>query len=348
MIYKDDAVHVPELEYLVRRELAPGSPVHQFCSSQAFLARRDDRVVGRAVAIRNPRLDEKLGKGTGLIGYFECMKDAEIASVLFESCGRWCAERGARQMLGNVNFSFNYQVGVLSSGHDAPHTFLMPHHAPYYCSLFDQPGFRRVKRLHAYKVDLVGSPGAPPAVVTRAEELKREGFYVRRMRRSDVRRCLVDYNETWRVNYGHTPFTRCELDKAAFDIWCYMGLDFCYLAEKDGFLAGYLFTFPDINRHVRKWDGRIKLWGVADCVLENRIRHSVVGLKTAIIGVTSSFAGRQVSALLNSIMMKDALRYGCEYIERSWILEDNVASIRQATRLGGVLYKTYDIFGWDL
>lgn len=350
-IYLEDAVHVPELEAVIRDELnARTNPVHRFCQSQALIAKRANQIVARAVVINNPRLSERLKKSTGLIGYFECSDDVEAAAAMFQACEDWCAGRGATQLLGEIRFSLNYPVGVLTSGFDQPHTMLMPHHPPYYRTLFERTGFRTIKRLHAYKVDLVANRRPLPAVLARARQLQEEGFRVRRMRKSDLRPCLLDsqYNQNWTGNFGHTAFSLEELNHVIRKMTRLIGLSFCFVAEKEGEIAGYLFSFMDINERIRGWGGRIGLRQLFDFVWAYKIRHAVTGLKAVIIGVPPAFRGRQISALLNSALIEEAVAHGFQYLECSWILEDNIASIKQATRLGGVLYKTYDIFGRDL
>lgn len=346
-VYANHPNHVHELRPMVQDELCPQkNPVYKFCEAQAFIARRDGEAVARAVAIFNRNLSERQTTRTGLIGYFEATDEPEAVEAIIERCAKWCAQFRVGQILANVNFSFNYQVGIMTEGYGQPHTFMMPHQPRYYKTLLERCGFQTAKELHAYRVE-VGAPAsmlACEALGSRARRLKSEGFSVRSMGKQDPERCLRDYNETWKDNYGHTALTPEELDHLHKSMALFLDRRFCLIAEHDGNLAGYLFAFPDFHTTMRGWQGELRARQQLQFFWRHKIARSVQGLKTAIIGVPEAFRGRQVSAILNHELLKRARRHGCAHIERSWILEDNVASIKQATRMGGQLYKSYSIF----
>jgi len=343
-IYRHDPHHVAELARVIRDELDARNPISAACTKQAFLAVRDGEVVARAVAISNPLIDRARGAGTGLIGYFECIDDAGVARRLLDACDQWCQARGARQLLLGVHFSFNYQVGIQTAGFTEPHTFLMPHNPSYYEGLFDRAGFTIAKRLHAYRVRVDPARPVPTAVAARAEALRERGYVVRSMTKRELETCMRDYNETWRSNYLHTPLSDAELAHMKKDMALFVDRDFCLVAEHQGELAGYLYTFPDFNLTIRNWHGNVGIRQIASLLWRHKICRTIPRLKTAIIGVRPPFRQLGLSDLLNATLLQRAARRGCETIERSWILEDNTSSIRQARRLGGELYKTYAVF----
>ena len=345
-IYRCDAHHVAELTRVIRDELdAAKNPITAACDRQVFIALCDGEIAGRAVAIINPLIDRVRGEPTGLVGYFECVDDAAVAGELLEACDAWCRARGARSLLLGVQFSLNYQTGIQTSGFDEPHTFLMPHNPSYYPELFAAAGFVVTKRLHAYRVRVSPDQPAPAAVEARAQALRERGFRVRSMTKLELESCMRDYNTTWRDNYLHTPLSDAELSHLKKDMSLFVDPSFCLVAERAGELAGYLFAFPDYNLTIRRWQGRVGLPQLARLIWRHKVRRRIPRLKTAIIGVRAAFRHQGVSDLLNATLLQRAARRGCETIERSWILEDNLASIRQAKRLGGELYKTYAIFG---
>jgi GNAT superfamily N-acetyltransferase len=344
-IYRDDPHHVAELAQVVKDELDRGkNPISAACEWQAFVARRDDVTVARAVAICNPEIDRVRGERTGMIGYFECIDDPAVARATLDACEAWCRERGAREILLGIHFSLNYQTGIQISGFDEPHTFLMPHHPRYYEALIASAGFTVAKRLHAYCVRVDRERPVPDGVQQRARALRDGGFTTRSMTKAELESCMRDYNETWRSNYLHTPLSDAELAHMKKDMGLFVDLDFCLVAEHQGKLAGYLFTFPDFNLTIRAWQGKVGLTQILSLLWRHKVRRQIRQLKTAIIGVRPEYRGQGVSDLLNATLVERAAVRGCETIERSWILEDNLASIRQAQRLGGALYKTYAVF----
>lgn len=345
-IYRDDPHHVAELAQVVKDELDRSkNPISAACEWEALLARRGGDVIARAVAICNPEIDRVRGERTGMIGYFECIDDPAVAHATLDACEAWCRERGAQEILLGIHFSLNYQTGIQISGFDEPHTFLMPHHPSYYEALIASAGFTVAKRLHAYRVRIDHQHPVPAGVEQRAHTLLDNGFTVRSMTKAELESCMRDYNETWRSNYLHTPLSDAELTHMKKDMGLFVDLDFCLVAEHQGQLAGYLFTFPDFNLTIRGWRGKVGLPQILGLLWRHKVRRRIRQLKTAIIGVRSQYRGQGVSDLLNATLVERAARRGCETIERSWILEDNLPSIRQAQRLGAELYKTYAVFG---
>src|SRR3990172_9067432 len=78
------------------------------------------------------------------------MDDQEAANALFDAAKSWLAERDLHNIRGPVNPSLNYECGLLIDGFDSPPTFMMTYNPPYYATLIERYGFRKVQDLHAF------------------------------------------------------------------------------------------------------------------------------------------------------------------------------------------------------
>mgnify|MGYP000054435031 CR=1 FL=1 len=344
-IYKHDNKQALELKAQISEELnADKNPIAKTCKFQAFIVYKGERVVARAVAIINKDLDSKMNKKIGQIGYLEFINDKDSLLNIIEICSTWFKQHQCDTIWTDTRFSLNYQVGIQIDGFDQRHSFLMPRQPEYYTELLTNLGFYSVKSMSAYNIDLKNNYQPPKEISDQAQALKNEGYVVRNMNRSDLWSCLLDYNTRWGDNFAHTPFSLKELAHLKSSMNIFLDTRFCFLVEKEGKLAGYLFTFPDYYHDIKDWRGKLNPINIASFIWKYKIKKNVTGLKTAIIGVTEPFIGKRLSSLLNDALLKQAINNKCQYIERSWILEDNIASIKQAQKMGAVKYKEFAIF----
>ncbi|EAT10908.1 GNAT family N-acetyltransferase [Bermanella marisrubri] len=344
IIYREDADYCLEIKSETQTELSHKNPVATQCTVQSLVAYKNGNPCARCVCIINPSLNKKMGKSIGLIGYLEFVEDEAVLNSLLMNCEAYFSKKDCSEIWAGVRFSLNYPVGIQTSGFDKQHTFLMNKQPGYYAELLSKNGFHSEKQLNAYCVDLNEHYQVPPILVNDANSALDSGYRVRLMKKSDIEPCLHHYNERWQSNFAHTELSSKELHHLIRNMKLYLDTRFCFVVEKNNQLCGYLFTFPDFNQTLKQWQGRTSLIKLLGFLFEYKLKRKVHGLKTAIIGVDSEHTGKKLSSLMNKALLESAIKSRCRYIERSWILEDNYASIKQAQRMGGGLYKTYSLF----
>ena len=154
---------------------------------------------------------------------FECIDDAGVARGAVRRRGAaGCEAQGFDQMLGPVNFSTNYECGVLVEGFDAPpvvHDGVQPALLP---GAATRPAASPRRRTCGRGSSSSSVP--PPEKVARiAEKIRqREGIIVRPVNMKDfeaeVRRIKDIYNAAWEKNWGFVPMTEREFDHMARDM----------------------------------------------------------------------------------------------------------------------------------
>lgn len=344
-VYEHCKNHTLEIRQAVEDELnSDKNPIANQSRYTAFVTYKNRLPIARCVAIFQDNLCNKMQRRIGQIGYIEFIDDPLALSNLISSASNWLTTFGIKELWTDIRFSLNYQVGITTFGFGENHTFLMPNQPEYYCDNLMKIGFKCIKNLNAYNIDLTSQYQIPPSTLEQANKLLNKGFSIRRMRLSDINLCLRHYNTRWNNNFAHTPFSEDELQHLESSMKLFLDTRFCFIAEFNGDLAGYIFTFPDYNRELQSWKGRFSVSNILKFIIQTKILKRVKGVKTAIIGVDQAYEGMKLSSLLNAEVLGAALKHRCSYMERSWILEDNIASIKQASRIGGTLYKQFSIF----
>ena len=176
-------------------------PFYDVNEGQTFLALRDGQPCGRVLAIVNHVHMERYRERRGFFGFFECLDDQEVANGLFDAVRTWLAERDIHDIRGPVNPSLNYECGLLVDGFDSPPMFMMTYNPPYYGSLIEGYGFRKVQDMYAFwgHVEMLGKLDEKLYFVV-AEAKRRFGISLRRMDPKrfgeEVRTFLRIYNES--------------------------------------------------------------------------------------------------------------------------------------------------------
>ncbi|HEX7400683.1 MAG TPA: hypothetical protein VF369_00765, partial [candidate division Zixibacteria bacterium] len=130
-IYKNDPNWVPPLiverkEFLDRRK----NPFFQHADVVFYSAKRNGKTVGRIAGIVNYKHIETHQENVGFFGFFECVKEFEVAKLLLDSVRDWLKSKRMEIMRGPANFSSNEEWGFLMEGFDSPPVIMMTYNPP--------------------------------------------------------------------------------------------------------------------------------------------------------------------------------------------------------------------------
>ena len=210
-IYIDDPMWVPPLRLERRFHFSRFNPFFKHGEWQAWIAYRNNQPVGRISAQIDQLHRQRYGPETGHFGLFECIDDVEVAAVLMRAAEEWLAARHTRHVTGPFNLSINQECGVLVDGFDTPPMVMMPHSRRWYGRLLEEQGYRPVKDLLAYWVEVdFKVPRLMSALIAkfsdqvRLRPLRRDKF-------SEEMEILRDiFNDAWSENWGFVPVTKAE------------------------------------------------------------------------------------------------------------------------------------------
>ncbi|MCS6986700.1 MAG: N-acetyltransferase [Sphingomonadaceae bacterium] len=331
------------------------NPYYGHADVQPFLAWRGGRVVGR-IAAHVDQLVLERRPGLGLWGLFEVEgEDAEAAAALIAAAEAWLRERGLTRAQGPFSLSIWDEPGLLVDGFDRPPTVMMGHHRPAYARWIEAAGYRGVKDLHAWELDIARPfPELVQRIVAAGERNPRI-----RIREADPRRLgeearlvLGILNEAWSNNWGFVPLTDAEIAHAAAKLKPVLFPDLVRIALYDGEPVAFMLTLPDVNELTRDLNGRLFPVGWAKLWWRLR-RPRVTRMRVPLMGVRRQFQGTRMASLLAFMMIEFTRRaavahYGATRAEIGWILEDNGPMRSIARAIEARITRTYRIFERDL
>lgn len=357
---KDDPNWVPPLRAEVVELLTPGkNPFHEHAKVQLFLARRNERVVGRISAhydelalAQPPELG--MGPGAGNWGLLEA-EDEETAHALIARAEQWLREQGMTRVLAPISLSIWEEPGLLVLGHDHPPTIMMGHDNPRYQAWVESAGYSKAKSLFTYDLEVdKGFPELVNRIVASGEKNAR--IKVRRMDKSQIARevgiVVRILNDAWSANWGFVPFTETEIAYAAKKLAPMILEGANMVAEYDGEPVAFMLALPDVNERLKHMNGRLfpfnwikLLWW-----LRNPRSHT---FRVPLMGVVRRLQSSRLASQLAFMMIEYIRRYavsshGTTRAEVGWILEDNQGMIAIADAIDSKINKEYRIYGKQL
>ncbi len=351
-LFRNTPCWVDPLDIEVRRFLSVRHPFRQHGEAELLLAYRGNAIVGRLLVSDDPRYNELHGTSTGCFGMYHSVDNQEVANELLDAATRWLRERGRTTIIGPIDYSTNYQAGLLVDGFASPPRIFMNHNSPYYARLFENWGLQKAKDLYAWWFTRTNQIDEQwRSRVSRLAE--RCGVVIRPFRMNDftneVARCRKVYNEAWQDNWGFVQMTREEFDEFAQGLRKIGDPNMVLIAEVDGEPVGLAITIPDLNEAIAPLGGRLTRFGVP--VGLARLLFRMRKIRTArlvALGVMPGYRRRGIAELLIQRTFdygKDVLGY--TGAELGWTLEDNTMINRAIERVGGRRYKTYRVYEKD-
>ncbi|MFH1112489.1 MAG: acyl-CoA N-acyltransferase [Pseudomonadota bacterium] len=345
-IYPRESNWVPPLKKEVRRLLDPGKhPYWKFSERTLFLARRGSEVVGRIAAIVDGNYNAYHNEKMGSFGFFECRDDLEAAAGLFAAAEDWVRSKGMDYLMGPLNPSTNYEIGMLIEGFEYPPTIMMPWNHPYYPPLVEGCGLKKEKDLVAFNIvheDRLGERVERLArrIMSKGKVRTRNGS--RKNVESEIALMSEIYRSAWADNWGFVPMTKDEEHEMARNLLPILKEELTFFIYYEDEPAGVVMVLPDMNPLLKRLNGKIGLTGVFKYLLYKR---EIRGIRGTIFGVKKKYQklGLPLVAFDHlRTVLKGNRNY--DYLEFGWNLEDNEAINKFEEAVGARVYKRYRIF----
>ena len=353
---RGDPAWVPPLKGEVYGLLTPGeNPWFEHGKAQLFLARRSGRTVGRIsahidfLALEQPAA-QGMGPGTGNWGLLEA-EDAETAHALIAAAEGWLRGQGMTRALGPLSISIWDEPGLLIEGFDTPPTIMLGHNSPLYRDWIEAEGYRPVKTLYNYGVEIVD--GFPPIVnrIVAAGE-KNARIRIRRVDKSkfdaEAKLIMGILNDAWSDNWGFVPLTDGEIAYVGKKLKDIVFEDLIRVAEVDGEPVAFMIVLPNINEKLIDMDGSLLPFNWAKLLWWLRKPKSRT-LRVPLMGVVKKLQNSRMASTLAFMMIefirRDAVRdYGTQHGDIGWVLDDNQGMNAVAEAINATVNRVYQIY----
>ena len=353
---RGDPAWVPPLKGEVYGLLTPGkNPWFEHGKAQLFVARRGERTVGRIsahideLALAQPA-EQGMGPGTGNWGLLEA-EDAEVAHALIANAEDWLRGQGMTRALGPLSISVWDEPGLLIEGFDTPPAIMLGHNSALYQGWIEDEGYRPVKQLFNYGVEIVD--GFPPLVnrIVAAGE-KNERIRIRRVDKkkfdAEAKLIMGILNDAWSDNWGFVPLTDSEIAYVGKKLKDIVFEDLIRVAEVDGEPVAFMIVLPDINELLIEMDGSLLPLNWAKLLWWLRKPRSK-RLRVPLMGVVKKLQNSRMASTLAFMMIEYIRRdgvanYGATEGDIGWVLDDNQGMVAVADAINARRNRVYQLY----
>lgn len=352
-LYQSDPNWIEPL-YIERKEhFSEKNPATEHIEWQAWIAKKDNKVVGRITAQIDTLHRERYGSDTGHFGTIDGIDDPEVFRALFATAEAWLKSKGALKITGPFGLNINQESGLLIDGFNTPPSTMMPHGKPYYAEEIEKQGYSKGIDLLAYWMRIDEVHFSPSLTKLMAQVSKK--VTVRRLDRkkfSEEMQVLRQiFNSGWQHNWGFVPFTENEFAIMGDQLKFLVPDDMIYIAEVDGAPIAFIVGMPNINETIADLKGKLLPFGWAKLLWRLKI-SGVHTTRVPLMGVREEYQFSRtgpVIALLLIEALRDAFsRRKIDALEMSWILESNIGMRKILERIGAVTYKRYRVYEKNL
>lgn len=347
-LYERGSLWTPGLKSQDRELLTPGEhPFWESARRELFLVLRDGRAIGRIAAIVDEKYNAYANEKCGAFGFFECANDPEAAHALLDAAHDWLAAQGMRFMRGPLNPSANYTCGLLVHGFDLAPTIMMPWNPPYYAELLEGWHMRKEQDLFAYQIER--SRLTPPEWLSEeVTRLKAEARFTCRTSSKatlaeDIRAMLELYKVSWAKNWGFSPLSDGEAEQHVKELKSVLDPEFFVLFFHNNEPAAGMVALPDMAPLLRRLNGKLgisALWHWWQSRAEIRGGYRII-----LFGIREEFRLMGLPLLLLDFMLEKARQHPhFQWVEGSWVLEDNTPVNDLLEDFSGQLTKRYRLY----
>ncbi|MCF0177721.1 MAG: GNAT family N-acetyltransferase [Bacteroidales bacterium] len=327
-LFWDCPHYVPELAFDTLATLNPKkNPSFEFCEAQPYLAYRDNKIVGRVVAIVNYRANERWGYKQVRFGWIDFIEDYEVLKALLDTVVAWGKERGMTTMEGPNGFTDFDREGALTYGFDRFATMATIYNPPYYIDYYHRYGL--VKSVEWVEKRITVPDQLDKHVRMKKIIEERYGITVKKCKSHrkfskiwahDVFHML---NDCYRDLHNFSKLSDAQIDKYIDDYLPWADLDLIPLiVDSAGNLVGTGLMIPSLAEAIHKAHGKLFPFGWWHLLKSLFIKHSDT-VEFLLIAVRPEFQGKGVNSLIMSDLLEVFHKKGFKYCETNCLLEDN-------------------------
>lgn len=348
-VYRDSPAWIPPILREQKRQLLPETGAFfndgAESASEYFLARRQGEVVGRIAAIANEIHRRTHRDGVGFFGFFESIDDQRVAHELLTEAEAWLAARNFHISRGPASFTIYDPVGVTIFGGDVRPGMGMAHTPPYYATLLEACGYRKVRDLLAYRFTYDGANSSHFNSMMSAIGADGGEIEIRPLKcldPSDAEVIAKIFNLAWEANWGTIPMTAEDFLRIQKEMGPFADERLVYLASKDGEPVAFFVSSLDPGEMIQRMNGRMTPGGLYSLMFK---RHRIKEARVILMGVLPDYRnGPAVGQLLLEFFRHWKEFPAVESLEVSWILEDNVRIRKLVENLGARHSHTFRVF----
>ena len=342
-LYKDSPYWIPPI---IREEIASfdknKNPVFKDADAWFYLAMRNNRIVGRIVAIINWLEVKEQGIRKMRFGWFDFEDDPEVSLILLRKVKEIGKEHQMQFMEGPLGFSNLDKVGVLIEGFDSPGTMITWHNYAYYKEHYNRLGFQVEKTYVENRFSLTSETDKDHYKRSQEVIKKRYNLRVVNFRKTSeimpwADRMFELFQKTYVKLASYVPISNEQIEYFKKKYLRFINPEYIkFVLDKDDQLVAFAIVMPSFSQALRKANGRLFPTGIFHLDHARRNSKDVIFY---LIGIHPEYQNKGVTAMIIYEFAQTFDKKGVVNCFRSPELETNLAIQQMWKYFKPTIYK---------
>ncbi len=327
-LYKNNKYWVPPI---IKDEIdnfdPTKNPVFENADAQFFVAMRDNKIVGRVIAIINWFEVEKQQIKKMRFGWFDVIDDIEVSKVLLNKVREIGLENNLEYIEGPVGFNNLDKTGVLTEGFDHLGTMITWYNHPYYKDHLEQLGFIKEKEYLENKFKFKHVDGV---YFDRISNILKRRFKLKALdfkKTKDIMPYVDEMFEVFDASYSKlSTFVPISDSQIAFFKKKYISFInpeyIKFVVDENNKLVAFAIVMPSFSEALQKAKGKLFPFGLFHLL---KARKHAKDVTFYLIGVHPDYQNKGVHAIIFDQYTKTFKPLGIDNCIRTPELEENQA-----------------------
>ncbi len=325
-LYKDNPYFVPsfindEIKIWDPKE----NPALQYSEAKQFLAKKNNKIVGRIAVIINHKEEKELGIKKVRFGWIDFIDDKEVSKALIDVAVNYAKEHNIQTIEGPMGFTNLDKAGMLTLGFDKLATMIGIYNHAYYPQHLENLGLVKEKEWVEFEINF---PKTLPEKVEKFSKLILEKYKLRvlNFKTKEEILPLVDpmfklLDETYKNLSTYTPITEEQINTYKEKYFPLISKNYiiCIVDEHDN-LVSFAITMPSYSKALQKSKGKLLPFGWWHFLQAEKKNNRA---NFYLIGIHPEYQRRGVTAIIFKEIHNRFKKMGIEYTETNPELEEN-------------------------
>ena len=349
-IYPEDFGFVSPLKSDLKRFLSLKNPLFKSDKDFSFYtAYKDGKIAGRIVTHIHHQSNELYNFKRAYFGFLDCIDDIEVAKALLLKAEEFGRTHGSSEVMGNFNLTAMQQAGVVTKIFHPYHYTDQVFSPVYIADLLKACGYSAEFPMRTHEVDIQKFDPETLLGPKQKNILNDADFTFCTLKTDPIDEVMeamrLSLNNGFSDNPMFVPLSKEEIFFQAKDMMMIVDADITVVAKHKGKPVGVVICIPNLNPFLKNIKSQIGIT-TPYYYLKHKLKK-----ESAIIIFYSVFKEFH-SQGLNGVMLykvQSALKKsGYQKMGGTWIADQNIASLRQAEKLGAVTMHELHLFKKDI
>jgi GNAT superfamily N-acetyltransferase len=325
-LYKNNPYYVPSF---IKDEInvwdPKENPALSYCEAKQFIAKKDNKIVGRIAVIINHKEEKELGIKKVRFGWIDFIDDKEVSKALIDTVINYAKEHQIEKIEGPMGFTNLDKAGMLTFGFEKIATMIGIYNHEYYPQHIESLGLVKEKEWVEFEMNF---PKILPPRVEKFSKLIAEKYKLRVLKFNNKEEILPYVepmfkllDETYKTLSTYTPISKEQIQTYREKFFPLIAKNYviCVVDENDE-LVSFAITMPSYSKALQKSKGKLLPFGWWHFMQAERKNDRA---NFYLIGIHPEYQRRGVTAVIFKEIYERFTSMGIEFAETNPELEEN-------------------------